>query len=106
MGSLLDQLLEWDKHAFIAINRNGSSDILDVVLPFLREAQLWVPFYLFMILFATMNFKRKGWWWVLAFILTAVLSDVISSQIIKETIIRIRPCRDPLFSAQVIFRAN
>jgi membrane-associated phospholipid phosphatase len=106
MANFLEQLLEWDKQAFIAINRNGSSDVLNIVLPFLRESQFWVPFYLFMILFMTMNFKLRGWWWVLAFVLTAALADIISSQVIKETIMRIRPCRDPVFGAEVIFRAN
>ena len=104
--SILDQLLQWDKQAFLVVNRNGSSPVLDTVLPFLRESNLWIPFYLFMILFTTMNFKRKGWWWVLAFILTAALADIISSQLIKETILRPRPCRDPAFMAEVIFRAN
>ena len=106
MANFLDQLLSWDKQAFIAINRNGSSDILNIVLPFLRESQFWVPFYLFMILFMTMNFKLRGWWWVLGFVLTAALADIISSQLIKETILRIRPCRDPAFAAEVIFRAK
>jgi membrane-associated phospholipid phosphatase len=106
MANFLDQLFEWDKQAFIAINRNGSSDILNIILPFLRESQFWVPFYLFMILFMTMNFKVRGWWWVVGFVLTAALADIISSQLIKETILRIRPCRDPAFAAEVIFRAN
>lgn len=106
MANFLDQLLQWDKQAFIAINRHGSSDILNVVLPFLRESQFWVPFYLFMILFMTINFKSRGWWWVLAFVLTAALADIISSQLIKETIMRTRPCGDPSFAAEVIFRAK
>ncbi|HEX6180177.1 MAG TPA: phosphatase PAP2 family protein, partial [Chitinophagaceae bacterium] len=54
----------------------------------------------------TFNFGRLGWWWVLAFVLTAALSDIISSHIIKENIMRIRPCRDPALAAEVIFRVN
>lgn len=99
-------LLQFDKQLFTLINHDGSNDVMDIVLPFLRESQFWVPFYLFMMLFMTMNFKIKGWWWVLAFILTAALADIISSQIIKETILRIRPCRDPALAAEVIFRVN
>jgi membrane-associated phospholipid phosphatase len=106
MTGILDQLLQWDKQAFTLINRNGASPILDIILPFLRESQLWIPFYLFMILFMTINFKTKGWWWVLGFALTAALADIISSQIIKETIIRVRPCRDPSMITEVIFRVN
>ena len=102
----LDGLLRLDRQLFNLINERGSSTILDVILPFLRESQFWVPFYLFMLLFMTFNFGRQGWWWVLAFILTAALADIISSHIIKENIMRIRPCRDPALAAEVIFRVN
>jgi len=105
-ASFLEQILQFDRSLFEVINRKGSSDFLDVVLPFLRESQFWIPFYLFMILFTTMNFKSKGWWWVLGFILTAALADIISSSVIKETVMRIRPCRDPFLAGEVIFRAR
>ncbi len=105
-ASFLDKFFEWDRQLFRFINRDASSSSMDVILPFLRESQFWVPFYLFMILFMTINFKSKGWWWVLGFVLTAALADIISSHIIKENIMRIRPCRDPMMAAEVIFRAN
>jgi membrane-associated phospholipid phosphatase len=98
--------IQFDRQLFRLINHDGSNDVLDIVLPFLRESQFWVPFYLFMILFMVLNFKAKGWWWVLAFVLTAALADIISSHIIKETILRMRPCRDPELAAEVIFRVN
>jgi len=104
--SFLDQLLQFDRSFLELINRHGSSAFLDAVLPFLRESQFWIPFYLFMILFMTMNFGSKGWWWVLGFILTAALADIISSSIIKESIMRIRPCRDPFLAGEVIVRAK
>jgi membrane-associated phospholipid phosphatase len=104
--SFWNQLLNWDRHVFRLINHDGANTVLDGVLIFLRESQFWAPFYLFMILFMTMNFKIKGWWWVLAFVLTAALADIISSQIIKTNIMRVRPCRDPLLMAEVIFRAH
>ena len=102
----LDGLLQLDRQLFTVINENGSSSILDIILPFVRESQFWIPFYLFMLLFMTMNFGRLGWWWVLAFILTAALADIISSHIIKEAIFRVRPCRDPSLAGEVIFRVN
>ncbi|MGB8194763.1 MAG: phosphatase PAP2 family protein [Chitinophagaceae bacterium] len=104
--SIWDDLQQWDRHLLTLINKDGSSPVLDVVLPFLRESQFWVPFYLFMILFMTINFKTKGWWWVLAFVLTAALTDIISSHIIKENILRMRPCRDQLIMSDIIFRVT
>lgn len=102
----LDWIMQADRQLFNLINDRGSSGVLDVVLPFLRESQFWVPFYLFMILFMTMNFGRQGWWWVVGFVLTAAMADIISSHIIKENVMRMRPCRDPLMMGEVIFRAN
>lgn len=104
--SVWEHVLYWDRHLLTLINHDGSSQVLDTVLPFLRESQFWVPFYLFMILFMTFNFGLRGWWWVLAFVLTAALADIISSHIVKETIMRIRPCRDPRLMGELIFRAN
>ena len=104
--SIWQQLMNLDQQLFRLINEQGSSKILDVVLPFLREAQFWLPFYLFLIVFATLNFEIKGWWWCLAFLLTAALCDFVSSQLIKENIFRLRPCQDPLMFPDIIIRAK
>lgn len=76
------------------INQDWGSSFLDTVLPYLRETKFWIPLYLFLILFVTMNFGAKGWWWVLGVVLVAALSDIISSKLIKENVWRLRPCRD------------
>ena len=104
--SFWTQLMDFDHLLFKLINEQGSSRILDLVLPFLREAQFWLPFYLFLLVFATLNFGIKGWWWALAFLLTAALCDIVSSQLIKENIFRLRPCRDPLMLHDIIIRAK
>jgi len=104
--SIWQQIMNFDHQLFRLINERGSSHFLDLVLPFLREAQFWLPFYLFLLLFAGLNFGRKGWWWALVFVLTAALCDLVSSQLIKENIFRLRPCRDPLLLNEIIVRAK
>jgi len=104
--SIWQRLIDLDHRVFTLINQQGSSSFLDSVLPFLREAQFWLPFYLFLILFATLNFGVKGWWWSLAFLLTAALCDIISSQLIKENIFRLRPCQNPLLATEIIIRVK
>lgn len=88
------------------INQDWGSSFLDNVLPYLRETLFWMPLYLFLLVFVTMNFGAKGWWWVLGLLLTAALSDIISSQIIKQTIMRVRPCRDITVAQQIRFFVN
>jgi undecaprenyl-diphosphatase len=88
------------------INTTWRLDVLDTATPFIRDTQFWYPFYLFLLLFVVYNFGAKGWWWVLAVLLTAALADILSSQIIKEQVQRLRPCRDPAVAHTIRFFVN
>src|SRR5881398_3548133 len=95
LASLWQVLNNLDHQFFKLINEQWSSSFLDLIFPFIREAEFWLPLYLFLIVFATLNFGVKGWWWSLGFVLTAAVCDLVSSQLIKESIFRLRPCHDP-----------
>jgi membrane-associated phospholipid phosphatase len=100
------RLIEIDYRLFKLINQQGASSFLDVVLPFLREAEFWLPLYLFLIVFAALNFGVKGWWWSLGFVLTEALCDLVSSQLIKQSVFRLRPCHDPNLINEIIIRVK
>jgi undecaprenyl-diphosphatase len=99
--SFLQHIIHFDYWLFSKINQQWTNPFLDLVLPFVREAEIWVPFYLFLIIFSVMNFGKKGWWWTLGFIMTAVISDLVSSSLIKGSIVRLRPCHEPLMAQTV-----
>jgi undecaprenyl-diphosphatase len=61
---------------------------------------------LFLLVFIIVNFGKKGWWWCLGVALTAAISDIISSQIIKELFFRTRPCRDEEVMHHIRFFVN
>ncbi len=109
---LLDSEVIWqkieklDQWAFLQINNNLSHPFLDEFMPLFRNSFFWIPLYFFLLLFATINFKNKGWWWLLFFICTVSLTDLISSRLIKESFERLRPCMDPEFSLQVRLLLN
>jgi membrane-associated phospholipid phosphatase len=88
------------------INQDWGNTFFDTVLPFMRETMFWIPLYLFLLLFVTTNFGLKGWWWVMGAVLCAALSDLISSQLIKPNIFRMRPCGDEIVSQQIRFFVN
>ncbi len=88
------------------INQNWGNSFLDTVLPYFRETLFWIPLYLFLLLLVTMNCGKKSWWWVMAGVLAAALSDLISSQVIKQHIMRIRPCQDTTVSPLLHFFIN
>ena len=94
--SLSDKLKNLDYLIFSKVNGEWHNSFLDTVLLFLRQPYLWIPFYLFLAIFAPLNFKKKGWYWSLFLILTAIISDYISSTLIKGTVLRLRPCQDPV----------
>jgi len=84
----MQSILDWDRQLFFAINHGSANDFFDVILPWARTANTWLPLYLFLIAFATINYGKKGWWWVLAAGVTVALTNYISSDIIKENIFR------------------
>ncbi|MFT3822471.1 MAG: phosphatase PAP2 family protein [Chitinophagaceae bacterium] len=100
------QIQPIDQWLITHINQNWGNAVFDTVLPYLRETLFWIPLYLFLILFVTINFRLKGLWWVVGAVLVAALSDIISSQIIKQHVMRVRPCQDPDVASQLRFFIN
>lgn len=103
---ILQRIVQGDYWLFSKINQQWANPVFDHVLPFLRQAEIWVPFYLFLLLFITLNFGRKGWWWALFLIVTAIIGDLVSSHLIKESIDRLRPCREPAIADTIRILVN
>jgi len=99
--SWVQRLIEWDQQLFIRLNSRWTSPFLDAVLPFLRDAYIWAPLYLFILVFVGINFGQKGLFWILAFICSVALTDIIGARLFKEGFERLRPCTDPLFQDSV-----
>lgn len=93
-SQLLDYLVAWDQWLFIKINTFWTNDFLDSIFPWYRDSNAWIPLYLFLLLFAFINFGWRIWPWVLFFILTVALTDQLSSGLIKGLVQRPRPCND------------
>lgn len=104
--TIWQQIQPFDTWLITHINQDWGSPTLDTVLPFMRETLFWIPLYLFLILYTIMNFGMRGVWWVLGVILTAALADIISSQIIKQIVMRTRPCQDPSVAPLLRFFIN
>jgi membrane-associated phospholipid phosphatase len=105
-SALLRPALSFDYWLFQKINQEWTNNFLDRLLPFIREQELWYPFYLFLLVFSLYNFGRKGCWWSLSLIMTIVMSDLLSSSLIKKTIFRLRPCQNPDLADQVRILVN
>jgi membrane-associated phospholipid phosphatase len=102
----LDWLIKADQDLFLLLNTVYTHPILDAVYPWFREGNTWMPLYLFVIVLALVNFKQKAFAFILFAVLTVVLTDQISSSLIKPFFERPRPCRDPFLMNQMRMLLN
>ncbi len=100
---LPDIIKQIDYNLFAKMNGQWHTPFFDFFIPFLREPFVWMPLYFFLVCFTIFNFKGRGWLWVLFFILNVMLSDYVSSTLIKDNFFRLRPCRDPFLADKVRF---
>jgi len=94
-GGFLDTIKKWDQWLFVQINSGMNNSFFDAVMPFLRNSLNWAPLYLFLVVLVTLNFKSKGWWWVLFLLATVSITDMVGARILKQGFERLRPCNDP-----------
>ena len=92
-----------DKNLFERINGQWHNEFFDLCLPLVRSPQLWIPLYLFLLIFVAMNMPKNKWWWILFAAILPVVTNYVSSDIIKEHIIRLRPCNDPEMASALRF---
>lgn len=100
---LPENIKRLDYNLFAKMNGQWHNSFFDVFFPFIREPTVWVPLYFFLVVFVTINFKSRGWIWVLFFILNVALSDNVSSRLIKDNFARLRPCHDPALYGHIRF---
>jgi membrane-associated phospholipid phosphatase len=88
-------LLHLDYELWYYLNTVWHNEFLDTVIPFVRNQYFWGPLYLFLLLFMTLNFGKRGWIWCVGFLITFALSDYISASVLKPLFHRTRPCNNP-----------
>lgn len=101
LQKLHEFLIAFDYTLWYYLNVEWHNYILDAVMPFVRNQWTWAPFYLFLLLFTTMNYGRRGWMWCMFFLLTFGISDYISASVLKFMFMRLRPCNNP-FLTQIV----
>ncbi|MEO6583494.1 MAG: phosphatase PAP2 family protein [Ferruginibacter sp.] len=102
----MKKIIAFDKWMFAKINKDWANEFFDAVMPFLRQAQTWFPFYLFLVIFIILNFPAKALRWIVTMGITVGVSDVISSRFFKPVIGRLRPCNDPDVADSIRMLAN
>lgn len=91
---VMQSLIEVDQSLFHQVNSEWTNAFLDWLLPVWRNMYFWIPVYIFIILFAALNYGKKSYWFILFLICAVGTSDFTSSHLVKKTIKRVRPCND------------
>jgi membrane-associated phospholipid phosphatase len=100
-SALWKMLIQWDHSLFKIMNSGLANPIFDAVMPFLRNSYYWIPLYIFLMAFVTINFKLKGLWWIVFFLVTVALCDSVGTHVFKYGFMRIRPCNNPEFTSYI-----
>jgi membrane-associated phospholipid phosphatase len=103
---MLEYLLEWDKFLFHFINLTIKNSFFDFILPYFRHKSFWIPLYLLVLVFLFVKLKWKAIFPIMLFVVSIALTDQMSSNLIKKTVQRIRPCNNPEMQTQLILRAT
>ncbi len=86
-------MLEFDEYLFHLVNTGCQHPFLDWSMPLLRNKYIWLPFYAFIVSFLLLNFSRKGLVAVLILVLVVAVADNVSSELVKKSVQRLRPCK-------------
>lgn len=90
----MDTILELDKDLLIWIN-SFHADWLDPIMLIITKTFFWTPLYLFFIFLIFKKLEKDAWFALAGAILTILLADGITSQIMKPFFERLRPSQDP-----------
>ena len=100
MNTILEQILHWDKEFFLLLNA-CHSNFFDSFMWFFSSKTVWIPMYL-SVLYVIFKDKRKEFIFIiLGFVAAIVLSDQLSSGLIKPMVERLRPSHEPTLSGLV-----
>lgn len=94
-------LLHFDQQSFFFINQSLRNSFFDLIMPYLRNPDFWIPLYVLLLGYFIYRFRRHSIIIILSAAITVTLTDQIASSVIKPAVHRLRPCNDAAISSQV-----
>lgn len=98
--AVIEKLNQLDHRLFIHLN-GGGPESLDGLMRLLSETWIWFPVLAGIIILFIRRDLKTGLVLTGMLLLTLVLTDLISAQVFKDGIQRLRPCYDPALVDQV-----
>jgi len=97
---MIEALEKLDKELFVYIN-GLHSPFWDVIMIFMSEKLVWIPFYLAITGYVVYRYRRQGILMLLVAGASIGLADFVASGIFKKTFARLRPCHDTTLDAVI-----
>ncbi len=91
---IINWLEQIDRQILLFINRHHSS-FLDSVMWFASSITGWFPLYAFILVVLIVKFKKQSWWLIILILPLILLSDQLSSSVIRPLVMRPRPSHAP-----------
>ncbi|QOI98327.1 MAG: phosphatase PAP2 family protein [Flammeovirgaceae bacterium] len=91
---MLDTLLELDKQLLLWLN-GFHAPWLDPIMLVLTKTIAWLPLYLFLLYLVIKDYQKESWRVLLVIAVTILLTDQLTSSVMKPFFERLRPSRDP-----------
>lgn len=90
----MDNIIDIDKKLLLFLN-SFHSDALDPVMLLITKTQFWTPLYLLLIYLIFKKYNTEGWLILAGAALAILLSDQITSSLMKPFFARLRPSQEP-----------
>ena len=94
---MIEELTDWDKKLFLFLN-SFHTPWLDPFMLYLTQTYVWVPLYAVLLLLVLKKYRNDSWAPLIGIFVAILLSDQITSGLMKPFFERLRPSRDPELS--------
>ena len=94
MEQIIDMVIQWDQQAMLFIHSH-SGPFLDSLMAGITEKYNWIPLYLLLVFLLIRQFGWHALYSIVAVVLLVVISDQLTSSLMKPFFQRLRPCHDP-----------
>lgn len=98
---MLDGLRNWDLRAFYFVNLHLQNSFFDLIMPYARNPACWIPLYIILLFFVIKIYRKQSWKIIVIAALNVLITDQLSSSVIKPLVHRLRPCNNPLVSVHI-----
>jgi undecaprenyl-diphosphatase len=97
---VLEQLKAIDASLVLYFN-HLNNPVLDFVMYWASNKLIWIPFYACLAYFVYKKYPRRILSIVVFVACLIAVSDQLSSTVIKNSVMRLRPCHDPSIASQI-----